>query len=66
MAVLTDEARGRPFAPAAAAVVAGAYLGALDAAMAHWASGSDGTIADGAEMVITQLAPIWSRRHGAP
>lgn len=66
VAVLTDEARGHPFEPAAAAVVAGAYLGALDAAMAHWASGSDGTIADGVDMVITQLAPIWSRRRGAP
>lgn len=66
VSVLTDQARGPAFDTRAAVVVAGAYLGAIDATMAHWAAGAEGTIADAIETIIDQLSPVWPaprRRH---
>ncbi|WP_157987388.1 TetR/AcrR family transcriptional regulator [Jiangella endophytica] len=59
--VFEDPARGAALDRRTAVVVAGAYLGALDAAMMHWAAGGgDGTVTDAVELILDRLAPIWT------
>jgi AcrR family transcriptional regulator len=63
VALLTDPARGAVLAPREAVAIAGAYLGAIDAVMLHWAAaGAGGTVTEAVDTVITQLAPIWPGR----
>jgi AcrR family transcriptional regulator len=64
VALLTDQARG-PAVPAPVAhIVAGAYTGAIDAAMAHWAAGADDrTVAATVDAVLDHLRPIWPQRR---
>ncbi|WP_053206186.1 TetR/AcrR family transcriptional regulator [Jiangella muralis] len=57
--VLEDPARGTPLDRATAVVIAGAYLGALDAAMLRWAAEDGGTVAEAVELILVRLAPIW-------
>lgn len=60
VAVFEDPARGAALDRRTAVVVAGAYLGAMDAAMMQWAAeGGDGTVADAVELILTRLRPIW-------
>jgi AcrR family transcriptional regulator len=60
VAVIADPARGAALDRRVAVIVAGAYLGALDAAMLVWAAGDgEDTVAGTIELIIERLAPIW-------
>ena len=59
--LLRSEPAGRRLSDAERAVIAGAYLGAIDAMMLQWAAaGGAGSVADSTRMLLDRLRPVWT------
>ncbi|QYG94188.1 TetR/AcrR family transcriptional regulator [Iamia sp. SCSIO 61187] len=60
LALLADARRGPVVAGPEALTIAGAYLGAIDVAMADWAAGADDrTVTDTVDALLAHLRPLW-------
>ena len=60
LALMADPRRGPVVPSARSLTIAGAYLGAIDVAMAHWAAGDDDrTVTDTVDALLSHLRPLW-------